>query len=181
MSKQTARPPGRASGGRTPRTFGGVLEAAIDDRAQELGLEQEIAEAGGVDADVALLDSGIATLGAGVGGRLLLFLVVEELLFLLGLFLVVGHVHKKGVDEINRACGAVSCGRRDRGASDRPEDPDATEEKSHSGRSHVCLFLDRCSPKGSDFRPVFWSSIVEIDRPRLFDRKSRSFSVLGTT
>jgi hypothetical protein len=118
-----------------------VLEAAIDDRAQELRLEQEIAEAGGVDADVALLDSGIATLGAGVGGSLLLFLVVEELLFLLGLFLVVGHVHKKGVDEINRACGAVSCGRRDRGASDRPEDPDETRPRKKVTRAgHTCAF-----------------------------------------
>ena len=96
MSKQTARPPRPgACAERTPRTFGGVLKAAIDDCAQELRLEQEIAEAGGVNADVALLDSGITTLGAGVGGGLFLFLVVEELLFLLGFFLVVSHVHRR--------------------------------------------------------------------------------------
>jgi len=32
--------------------FGGVLEAAVDDGAQQLGLEQKVAEAGGVDARV---------------------------------------------------------------------------------------------------------------------------------
>lgn len=80
------------------RTLGGVLEAAIHDGAEEFGLEQEIAEAGGVDADVALLHS-LASLGArGVGGSLLLLLVIEELLLLLdGLF--VGHLarEKRGV------------------------------------------------------------------------------------
>ena len=78
--------------------LGGVLEAAIHDGAEEFGLEQEIAEAGGVDADVALLHS-LASLGArGVGGSLLLLLVIEELLLLLdGLF--VGHLarEKRGV------------------------------------------------------------------------------------
>merc|ERR1719409_1463377 len=32
--------------------LGGVLEAAVDDGAEELGLEKEVAEAGGVDAGV---------------------------------------------------------------------------------------------------------------------------------
>jgi hypothetical protein len=120
-----------------------VLEAAIDDRAQELGLEQEVAEAGGVDADVSLLDSGIATLGAGVGGSLLLFLVVEELLFLLGLFLVVSHVHRKGVDEIYRACGAVNCGWLRSVRSSR------RSRETERGASSVdtCAFFHRCSSK----------------------------------
>ena len=48
---------GRAGGGARLRDalvlhFGGVLEAAVDDGAQQLGLEQKVAEAGGVDARV---------------------------------------------------------------------------------------------------------------------------------
>ncbi len=37
------------------RTFGGVLEAAIRDGLEELGLEHELLESGGVDADIAFL------------------------------------------------------------------------------------------------------------------------------
>ena len=58
------------------RTLGGVLEAAIHDGTEKLGLEQEVAEAGGVDPYVAFLDS-LPGLGrAGIGGGLLLLLVV---------------------------------------------------------------------------------------------------------
>ena len=51
MSKQTARPPRpHVCGANASRTFGGVLETAIDDGAEAFGLEDEILEAGGMDA-----------------------------------------------------------------------------------------------------------------------------------
>ena len=75
-------------------TFRGVLETAVDDRAEELGLQQEVLEPGGVDADVAgaLAGSG-SPAGGGAGGASdgllvvgagLLLLVVDELLLGLG-------------------------------------------------------------------------------------------------
>ena len=69
-----------------------MLEAAVDDRAEQLGLQEEIAEARGVDPDVSLLHS-LAGLGSrAFVGRDLLLLVVEELLVLFD-GLVVGHLY----------------------------------------------------------------------------------------
>ena len=48
-----------------PLTLGGVLEAAVLDGAQQLGLEQEVLEATAVDADVALLDLQVAAQSRG--------------------------------------------------------------------------------------------------------------------
>jgi hypothetical protein len=77
------------------RTFRGVLKAAVHDSAEELRLEQEVAESRRVDAHVALLD-GLPRLGArGVGGRLLLLLVIQEFLLFLG-GLIVSHLDRTG-------------------------------------------------------------------------------------
>jgi hypothetical protein len=60
-------------GGR--RAFGRVFEAAVNDGAEELGAEEEVAEAGGVDGGAAgLLGGGICLL------VLLLLLIVKKLL-----------------------------------------------------------------------------------------------------
>ena len=68
-----------------------MLEAAVDDRAEQLGLQEEIAEARRVDPDVSLLHS-LPGLGSrAFVGRDLLLLVVEELIVLFD-GLVVGHL-----------------------------------------------------------------------------------------
>ena len=146
---------------RVGRTLGGVLEAAIHDGAEEFGLEQEIAEAGGVDADVALLHS-LASLGArGVGGSLLLLLVIEELLLLLdGLF--VGHLarEKRGVTSDD------ACDRGARVLSDARNADRALDTIRDDGIA---------SPRSSRFRDL-WAPIRVIPRltvcPYLFGQRA---------
>jgi hypothetical protein len=58
--------------GRLAPTFRGVLEAAVRDRLQQLRLEHQLLEAGGVDADVALL----LLPGLGARGLILLHLLL---------------------------------------------------------------------------------------------------------
>jgi hypothetical protein len=77
-------------------TFGRVLEAAVDDGAEALRLQDEVAEARGVDRDVlAAAGGGVVLLLAG-GASVLVLGVVHELFLIL--VLVVGHVlrGKKG-------------------------------------------------------------------------------------
>jgi hypothetical protein len=60
-----------------------VLEAAVHDGAQDLGLEQEVLEAGGVDADIPLLRRRrLGRLVSAAGGNFLRLLLVVDQLFL---------------------------------------------------------------------------------------------------
>jgi hypothetical protein len=60
-----------------------VLEAAVHDGAQDLGLEQEVLEAGGVDADIPLLGRRrLGRLVSAAGGNFLRLLLVVHQLFL---------------------------------------------------------------------------------------------------
>ncbi len=60
-----------------------MLKAAVDNGAQQLGLEQKIAETGGVDAGIRALDLGLGL--GGLDGLVLVLLVVQDgLVFLRG-------------------------------------------------------------------------------------------------
>ena len=74
--------------------FGGVLESAVLDGPEQLGLEEEVAESGAVDADVALL--GLGGVGGGLGGGgveglVVVLLVVEQLLLVHVVLLGLSH------------------------------------------------------------------------------------------
>ena len=65
---QPQEPTEEGDGGELKPTFRGMLETAVDDGLHDLRLEEEVPEAGGVDADVGALLLLLLVLSLGGGG-----------------------------------------------------------------------------------------------------------------